>query len=71
VRWIEREDAGEPVEAPNTEASAAIPGLERVIRDIVHNRHEPWRRGARIVSWIPLAIFLALYAADMVIRSRG
>jgi hypothetical protein len=71
VRWIEREDAGEPVAAASAETSVTIPRLVRVIRDAVSQRRQPWRRVARIASWIPLALFLSLYAADMVIRSRG
>ena len=71
VRWIERENTEEPVEAANAAGQIAIPGLERVIRDVVQKRRQPWRRIVRIASWIPLAIFLAIYVADMFIRSRG
>ena len=67
MRRIERESTEEPVEA----AHITVPGLERVIRDVVYKRRQPWRRIARIVSWIPLALSLARYAADMFIRSRG
>jgi hypothetical protein len=71
VRWIERENTEEPVEAAYAAAQIPIPGLERVIRDVVYKRREPWRRIVRIASWIPLVVFLSLYVADMVIRSRG
>jgi hypothetical protein len=71
VRWIEREDAGEPAEAASANVRAAVPGLGRVIREVVSKRHEPWRRIVRIASWIPLAFFLALYITDMFIRSQG
>jgi hypothetical protein len=71
VRWIEREAAGEAVEPANIAVQASVPGLGRVIRDVIYQRRQPWRRIARSASWIPLAIFLALYVADMFIRSRG
>jgi hypothetical protein len=71
VRWIEREIGNAPAATASANGSAAIPGLARVIRDVVYSRREPWRRIVRSVSWIPLAIFLALYAADMFIQSRG
>jgi hypothetical protein len=71
VRWIERENTEEPVEAAHAAAQITVPGLERVIRGVVQKRRQPWRRIARIAAWIPLALFLALYVADMFIRSHG
>jgi hypothetical protein len=50
VRWIEHENGNESTETASANVSIAIPGLERVIRDIVHKRHEPWRRTRRFMD---------------------